>query len=175
MTPDPYRHGLSRTAATYLIVGVCALLLIIACVLLVPSLCVDGADRERTLSAAHARQLAMATLLRQDQDTDSVITVDFQQLLDDHYVTEELLASPFGPVPDGRGDYWAYPEPIEIEAIADPDRLVIIYDRAAYRAGPYVPVAFLDGHVEALSVADFERLIAQPPNGQVDYDQPARQ
>ncbi|HRQ75650.1 MAG TPA: hypothetical protein PK098_06990 [Phycisphaerales bacterium] len=88
----------------------------------------------------------------------------FENLVANNYITVEMTQSPFGPVPDGGGDYWLLLQRSELEDAADAVQVVIGYDRAMYASHYAVAVLFADGSTNLLSIADFEQLVATPPN-----------
>ena len=88
------------------------------------------------------------------------------------YIEGDGLSSPFGPVSDGRGDYWINTKLRRLNASTIPDRQVAIYDRAMYESGVAVTVCFIDGHVEALDAWEFDALINEEPNAGTEFDRP---
>lgn len=171
-------RGISRTAVIVIIVVCAGLFVSLTCVgvlgaLLIPSLSEARQQAQLLKSEIQIRMIGQALLVQQNEDDDGVMEISFGRLVAEEYLSPEIFDSPVGDATDGGDDYWAYPEPIEFALTDDWDRLVIIYDRAAYEAGDRIPVGFLHAPTEVLTRAEFEQLIAQPPNGAVDYDLPA--
>ena len=125
-------------------------------------------------STTIVRQLAMAQVIaqREFEDVESP-TIAF--LIQQDFITEELLQSPFGPVKDGGGrDYWLHPSRPSVDSTTEARRFVIAYDRAMYRHHDSVSVAYHDGKADLLDRAAFEALLRARPNGGVDYELPTR-
>ena len=159
---------------TIVIPSACLLVAIIVAAILTPRITKPRGDSRLVESMAAVRRIVQPALERQSAAGGKSMVISLNELVADGLITDDMLASPFGPVSDDRGDYWSYPDPIDQESIADPSILLILYDRAMYESHDYVAVAFLDGHLTVVSPGEFDQLITQPPNGGVDYDLPVR-
>lgn len=104
---------------------------------------------------------------------DRMPTFTLDGLIDKGRMTQEQLESPFGPAPDGEGDYWVHPA-LELEDGYLPENMIAAYDRAMAARENRVAVAFFDGRVEVKSIHEFERLAAQPPHDGFDLHLPPR-
>ncbi len=164
------RRGLSR-AAVVLTVVACAGIIVGA---LIHMLSGNGEMVQRTKSATQMRAIALAAYTKVKSEQDGLLDFSFDILIGEEYLTESMLDSPLGDVSDGRGDYWAYPNPVDMDGTDVPAQLIILYDRAAYETCDRIPVCFLNGRCGHVELVEFEALIATPPNGGVDYDLPVR-
>ncbi|MCA9311170.1 MAG: hypothetical protein KDA21_08190 [Phycisphaerales bacterium] len=117
----------------------------------------------------NARQLKAATQVRalvqaaivyhqaQEQMPESM-----QVLVDNWFLTEDMLRSPLGPAGDLGPDFAlfvdeAWPEEFSAE-------LPVAIDRAAFLNGvDWIPVGFADAHVESLTHEDVSRLLRRHP------------
>jgi hypothetical protein len=89
-------------------------------------------------------------------------------LIQENYITRDLLISPFGPMWDG-DDFIVN---LSLQRFSDsrrPDQQVLAYDRAMYATRGRTTVLYYDGHIEQMAAADFRRLIEEPPNASVEF------
>ena len=121
-----------------------------------------------TKAAAQVRQLSMSVHIYAAESNDR-LPADWDTLLRDGYFNRDLLASPFGPAPDGQGDFWLCTAFDTLGEVPRPDRAIMVYDRAMYLRGGRVVVGFFDGHVETMDWRELEVRAEQDPNrGRVD-------
>jgi prepilin-type processing-associated H-X9-DG protein len=120
-------------------------------------------------SSAQVRQLVIAMMIHAAENDDAV-PPGFEAL--GPYIDPGMLSSPFGPVSDGRGDYWMNTTVGRLSRCRFPDRQVALYDRAMYEHADKVVVGFFDGHVEILSTWELDALAADEPNAGTDLDLP---
>ena len=95
-----------------------------------------------------------------------------QTLVDKDYIPADLLHSPVGPVPDGKGDFFFNLNIKKFSDSKNPNRHVLGYDRALLAKKGKAVVVFYDGHVEQMDADQFQHLISQPPNAGVDFKLP---
>ncbi len=91
------------------------------------------------------------------------------------YMQPELgiLPSPFGPVLDGRGDYWMNTSHKLLSECRYPNLHLAFYDRAMYaNFAEAVAVGFYDGHVQVLDLCDYLDLTKRYPNTGTGFDLP---
>ncbi len=177
----PARRGVSKVVILVLI-GVVLLVLVVGGFVAVLVGAVAGpaitAVREAHVTANQMKsqtvvtEIAMASGIAREEFPDQKITIDL--LLEQNYVLEETMRSPFGPVSGGGDDFWLHPLPAVPESIADPSLYVVAYDRAMYERHPQVSVAYLDGSSSVLEVAELDARLGAGPNGDTDYDLPTR-
>jgi hypothetical protein len=136
---------------------------------LLPSIGKAREQAQLVQAATQVRQLTVAMMIYAAENVDAV-PGDFEAL--GPYLGEGILSSPFGPVSDGRGDYWMNTTPTNISAIRFPNRQVAFYDRAMYEHACKVAVGFFDGHAAIMDKPDFDALIAVEPNAGIDFDLP---
>ena len=177
----PARRGVSKVVILVPI-GVVLLVLVVGGLIAVLVGVVAGpaitAVREAAVTADELRsqtvvmELALASGSARNEFPEQKITIDL--LLEQNYVLEEIMRSPFGPVSDGGDDFWLHPSPAAPESIADPSLYVVAYDRAMYERHPQVSVAYLDGSSRVLEVAELDARLGAGPNGGTEYDLPTR-
>jgi hypothetical protein len=136
---------------------------------LLPSM---GKAREQariTMSSTQVRQLSIA-VMTYAAEHDDALPPGFKAL--GPYIGPGLLNSPFGPVSDGRGDYWMNTTVGRLSQCRFPQKQIAFYDRAMYEHAHEVAVGFYDGHVETLSTWELDVMIADEPNAGTDFDLP---
>ncbi len=136
---------------------------------MLPAMAKAQQSARSTKSAAQARTM-MTAVFMYATDHDGAAPPGFEAMMEAQYFGPDLLASPLGPVSDGRGDYWMNTR-LDFDS-AWPDRQVVIYDRAMYERDATVAVGFLDGHVETIAVGAFKAIINAEPNAGTDFDLP---
>lgn len=177
------RRGLS-TANVIIIVLVVVVLLMLMCVglglvFILPSF---NFAREAANTAKSGAQLRHIELTREvyarkfaDETRPSAIT--FNMLVDEGYMTADLINSPFGPVTDDGGDYWLNPrlalDEQQSPALGD-NRTIASYDRAMYANANAVSYAYFGGEIAIVTHEEFDRLLTQPANSGIDFNLPAR-
>jgi prepilin-type processing-associated H-X9-DG protein len=122
-------------------------------------------------SSAQIRQLAIA-MMTYAADNDDAAPPSLEALRP--YLGADLPTSPFGPVSDGRGDYWMNTTLQRLSHSKVPHQHVAFYDRAMYEHSHSVVVGFFDGHVKTMSAWELEALISDEPNAGTDFDLPRR-
>ncbi len=128
--------------------------------------------REEMKSMSHVKQITMGMhVYAVDSNDESPSSLE--QLLDEDYLTEEFLSSPFGPVWDDGGDYLLRGG-LNLSRIQEPWRTVAAYDRAMYAHCERVAVGYADGHAELLSIAEFQHLLHTEANADYDWQLPER-
>jgi hypothetical protein len=181
MHRDTHRSGASKVLVISIIGAVVVVLLLcVGSALVLRGIggpMVDALNESRIAasemkSQVITKQVALARSIAHDEFEDRAITIAF--LLEQNYISQELLQSSFGPVSDGRGDYWLHPSPPELGPDRSPARCVIAYDRAMYQNHASVSFASADGGGGLLERAQFDALLAEPENQGVDHDLPAR-
>ncbi|MHC4218195.1 MAG: hypothetical protein ACYSU7_07020 [Planctomycetota bacterium] len=120
-------------------------------------------------SAAQVRELAVAMMIYA-ADNDDAAPPDLKALAD--YIDPRLLHSPFGPVSDGRGDFWMNTSLKRLSQSRFPDQQVAFYDRAMYEHSHELAVGFFDGHIQVMDTWEFETLIEEEANAGTDFDLP---
>ncbi|MHC4787463.1 MAG: hypothetical protein ACYTE6_16015, partial [Planctomycetota bacterium] len=120
-------------------------------------------------SSTQLRQLAIA-VMTYAAEHDDALPPGFEALRP--YIHPGLLHSPWGPVTDGRGDYWMNTTVQRLSACRFPERQIVFYDRAMYEHTDEVAVGFYDGHVVIMSTWELDELIADEPNAGTDFDLP---
>ncbi|MHC4416725.1 MAG: hypothetical protein ACYS0G_15760 [Planctomycetota bacterium] len=174
-----FRKGMSRLAVMILIVVAVAILIVgfVGAV-------VFGAVVKPTLSAMSEAEIMAMETKSETQVTMIVQAVQFARgeapaaeitfsyLLEEAFLIEDLLQSPFGPVSDGRGDFWLHPSPAAFGAVTDPSSYVVAYDRAMCENHSTVAVGYLDDSCRTVTVEEFKKQVNSPPNGNTDYDLP---
>jgi hypothetical protein len=120
-------------------------------------------------SSTQVRELSMA-MMTYAADHHDAAPPDFERL--GPYCGPGLLNSPYGPVSDGRGDYWMNTTVRRLSDCQFPNRQIAFYDRAMYENAREVAVGFYDGHVETMSTWEFDVMIADEPNAGTDFDLP---
>jgi prepilin-type processing-associated H-X9-DG protein len=159
--------GLGMIGGSGSTIGVAAL----AGGILMPSLAKAQDNARAVKSAAQIRMLVVSMMAyAAEHDDASPPSIDALR----PYIDRDRLTSPFGPVSDGRGDYWMNTDVERLAEIRFPDRRVAFYDRAMYEKGKHVTVGFFDGHVETMSTWELEMLIEEEPNAGTDFDLPDR-
>lgn len=178
------RRGLS-TGNVIIIVAIVVFLLMLMCVglglaFILPSLGVAREAANTVKSGTQLRQIEMSreVYARQFADeTQRPSAITFNMLIDEGYMTAELINSPFGPVPDNGGDYWLNPRP-ELDEPQSPalgdNRTIASYDRAMYANANAVSYAYFGGEIAVVPHEEFDRLLAQPANSGIDFNLPAR-
>lgn len=136
---------------------------------MLPALGQARAKAESAKASAQVRQLSIAMMMYAAENDDAAPpSLDALQ----PYLGPGLLDSPFGPVSDGRGDYWLNTSIGRFATLQRPDEVIAIYDRAMYEHTDEVAVGFCDGHVQVMDTWDFEALTEQEPNAGTDFDLP---
>ncbi|MHC4992971.1 MAG: hypothetical protein ACYTGC_18510, partial [Planctomycetota bacterium] len=136
---------------------------------LLPSIAKAREQARVTMSSAQVRQLSMA-MMTYAAEHDDAAPDSFDALRP--YFHPALLNSPYGPVSDGRGDYWMNATVPRLSACRFPAKQIAFYDRAMYESAPKVAVGFYDGHVETMDTWALEALMAEEPNAGTDFDLP---
>ena len=103
-------------------------------------------------SATHVRALGQAIIVY-SMNNDGKLPPSYDVLIDEGFITADMLVSPMGTAWDGKGD-------IVMRTTIDPALIdsyradvVVTLDRAAYiNGGQFVNVGFADNHIESLSV-----------------------
>jgi hypothetical protein len=136
---------------------------------LLPSLDKAREQAREAKASAQVRQLCIALMIYAAENDDAA-PPDWAAL--EPYLGPGLLDSPYGPVSDGRGDYWMNTSVARVSELRRPDELIAFYDRAMYEHTHEVAVGFYDGHAEVVSAWEFEALIEEAPNAGIDFDLP---
>ncbi|MEM9374365.1 MAG: hypothetical protein AAGA55_12055, partial [Planctomycetota bacterium] len=113
--------------------------------------------------ATQVRSLAQAALVyatnNKDRGPESV-----EVLIEQGYITRDLLSSPLGPAIDGGPDVVLRTDRPDMAASFDAN-FIIAVDRAMLVNGhPTVNVAFADSHAEAIDLPTLRLLLAEPVN-----------
>ena len=137
--------------------------------ILVPSLEKAREQARVTKSAAQVRQLSMAMMVYAAEN-DDLAPPGWPAL--EPFLGPGMLNSSFGPVSDGRGDYWMNTSVRRLSDPRRPDEVIAFYDRAMYERTHEVAVGFFDGHVQVMSTWEFEMLLEEEPNLGTDFDLP---
>lgn len=172
------RRGLSTTQIVLICVGG---VLVAGCVvsalltaLLLPAL---GKARFKAKGLKSRAQIQLViqsrSLYQLSNEGSDVQPPTLQVLQDENYIDPALLDSPFGPVADGRGDYWFRVTAVTEEDVDDPGHFVLMYDRAMYAEGEEVAVGYLDHTDAIIPTYELDMLIMMDPNREADFDLPA--
>lgn len=124
-----------------------------------------------------AKQVKAATQLRQIHQAillyhraNDRLPENVQVLYDEEYLVPNMLDSPLGSVGDGTPDMWIN---LQDPKFLDMDTNRIIgYDRGGYLHSNAVSVLFADGHVEQVSVWDFDTMIMDEKYEGVEFQVP---
>lgn len=97
---------------------------------------------------------------------------DLDALIDEGYMTEDLLRSPYGPVWDDNGDYWLDSRYERRSESRVPHMDILAYDRAMYSNHHRVGVLYYDGHVDTLNKWEFLERLEDESNAGVEFNLP---
>lgn len=181
------RRGLS-TAQTITIVAVVVLALLsclgVALILgvLLPTL---GHARDTAMAIQSQSQLrTIDQAIQMFHDRENRFPESLDELIDEAYITSELLESRFDWSGDGRGDYWVFldrsaslglsHEDDGDRRVDAPGRFVVSYDRAMYAEQRFVVACFLDRSCDLMEWQVFDELLRDPVNDGRDFDLPER-
>lgn len=115
-------------------------------------------------SASQVRGLVQASILY-SSDNENRIPESYDVLIDEGFITWEMLQSPAGPAYDGKGDIVLRFDFEDGEFPQFRPDIVVAMDRAAYvNGGMDVNVGFADGHVETLGHWEVDEFLDQPQN-----------
>ncbi|TVQ53714.1 MAG: hypothetical protein EA377_07445 [Phycisphaerales bacterium] len=117
------------------------------------------------------RKVAMAALAYAAENDDRVPS-SLDDLVEQRYITPDLLVSPFGPVGDGQGDIWMSSRHQRFSMSHLPDREILAYDRAMFANHHLVAVLFYDGHVEVLDHWEFLERVEDALHQGIDFNLP---
>ncbi|MCK4871252.1 MAG: hypothetical protein KAS72_00860 [Phycisphaerales bacterium] len=123
----------------------------------------------RTKSSSQARQLGMAYMMYFSDHEQAPPSL--AALMDDGYLDEQAMQSPFGSVSDGQGDYFLR-EGVALYDVQQPWACILAYDRAMYKNAGATVVCYVDGHTEVLSAEEFHAAISSGENADVDWNLP---
>ncbi len=115
-------------------------------------------------SASQVRGLVQAAILYSSDNEDRV-PESYDVLIEEGFITWEMLQSPAGPAYDGKGDIVLRFDFEDGEFPQFKPDIVVAMDRAAYvNGGMDVNVGFSDGHVELLGHWEVDEILDQPQN-----------
>lgn len=138
---------------------------------ILPALGKAREQAQATRSMTNLRQSAMA-LWTYAAEHDDAVPPSMQALVEQGYLEDMALQSPYGPAIDGRGDYFFNLAQERLSDARYPDRQILGYDRAMFASQWRTAVVFYDGHVEILDWAEFEEIRNHRANSDVDLDLP---
>ncbi len=131
---------------------------------LLPALGNARASAKQLKSATQVRGLGQAIVLYGDVNNGEV-PPSYDALVDEGYITHEMLVSPFGPSYDGRGDIVMRTTLPGREMYSYKASVIVAIDRAMYVNGEdIVNVGFADNHVDVVSYWELDELLDEPQN-----------
>ncbi len=181
------RRGLSTAQTITIVVVVVLALLSCLGVALILGLFLPALGHARDTAMAIQSQSQLRTIDQAIQvfhDRENRFPESLDELIDEAYITPEMLESRFDWSGDGRGDYWILLDRSAFQGLSDeddgdrrvddPGRFVVSYDRAMYAEQRIVATCFLDRSCDLMEWQAFDELLRDPVNAGRDFDLPER-